>query len=92
VGFKFDGGRGTQYGWARIIMGRFPSRPFTVVDYAWGDPGESIVAGQTSSVKSESDTVPQSGSLGLLALGGAGLLAWRKRRTRVDAAFRSYAE
>jgi LPXTG-motif cell wall-anchored protein len=28
------------------------------------------------------DMVPQEGSLGALALGAAGLLAWRKRRSR----------
>ncbi len=53
---------------------------FSLVDYAWGDPGDQIRAGQTSLAGDMVDAVPDSGSLGLLALGGAGLMAWRKRR------------
>ena len=51
---------------------------FWLVDYAYADPGEPIRAGQTSS----NDMVPNEGSLGGLALGAAGLLAWRKRRSQ----------
>ena len=43
---------------------------FTLIDYAFTDPGETLVAGQ----------VPEPGSLGLLALGAVGLFAWRKQR------------
>ena len=48
-----------------------PGNSFTVVDYAYGDAGDSVDTGQ----------VPEPGSLALLALGGAGLIAWRKRRS-----------
>jgi hypothetical protein len=88
IAFKFNNGSGDQYGWVRIMMGtRFPSDyDFWLVDYAYADPGEPIRAGQTSSndmVPEESnDIVPQEGSLGGLALGAAGLMAWRKRRSR----------
>ena len=72
IGFRFNGGAGTAYGWARVTMEARRANAFTIVDYAWADSGTSITAGQTA--------VPEPGSLGLLALGGAGLLAWRRRR------------
>ena len=80
IGFKFNNGSGDQYGWVRIRMAT--SHPidhdFWLVDYAYADPGEPIRAGQTS----RNEMVPEEGSLGWLALGAAGLLAWRKRRSR----------
>jgi len=48
---------------------------FKVLDYAFADPGEPIFAGQTSS----DEQAPDQGSLGGVALGAAGLLAWRKK-------------
>jgi hypothetical protein len=99
VGFKFNTGRGTQYGWARLRMkgSRYctpssgvqppfnewvqpPFNEFYVVDYAWADPGEDIRAGQTRSFSQEQGAVSPSGSLGLLALGKAGLELWRAQR------------
>ncbi len=82
VGFKFNTGAGDQYGWARVSMqpetGTGPTaNKFKLLDYAYGDPGEVVVAGQTESRSS----APALESLGGLALGAAGLLAWRKRRT-----------
>ena len=79
IGFRFDSGRGFQYGWARVNMaggGKY-KYGFKVIDYAYADPGESITAGQTSS----DEPVSEKGSLGWLALGAVGLLAWRKRRS-----------
>jgi len=77
AGFKFDVGKGDQYGWARIrtVVAGSHNR-LAVVDYAWADPGEPIVTGQTSSDIAN----PDQGSLGLLALGAAGLAAWRRSR------------
>jgi PEP-CTERM motif len=72
VGFRFDGGSGFQYGWARLNMDGAPGNTFTLVDYAWADLGDQINTGQ----------VPEPGSLALLAVGAAGLLAWRKRRAK----------
>ncbi len=71
VGFEFDAGKGTQYGWAQVRMDSGPSaNTYTLIDYAFADPGESLSTGQ----------IPEPSSLGLLALGGGGVLAWRKRR------------
>jgi hypothetical protein len=78
VGFRFNGGAGVEYGWARLTMAGAPTNSFILVDYAWADPGESITAGQQVQV-------PEPGSLGLLALGGVGLLAWRNRRAKTAA-------
>lgn len=75
VGFKFNTGAGEQYGWVRVRMNGFPTNSFAVVDYAYGDPGEVVKAGQKRSHSS-----PDLESLGGLALGAAGLLAWRRRR------------
>ena len=47
-----------------------------MIDYAWADPDERIKTGQTSS-RRKSLSAPASGSLGLLALGASGLIAWR---------------
>jgi len=76
IGFKFNSGSGDQYGWVRIKMGN--RADFWLVDYAYADPGEPIRAGQTAST----EMVPEEGSLGWLSLGAAGLLAWRKSRSR----------
>jgi len=79
IGFSFNNGAGVQYGWARCRMtGYGPNNVFKLVDYAYADPGESIKAGQTSI----DEQAPDQGSLGWLALGAAGLLAWRKSRSQ----------
>lgn len=73
VGFRFNDGAGVQYGWIRIeMLDGAPLNNFKVIDYAFGDVGDHVVAGQ----------VPEPGSLGLLALGGLGLMLWRKRRSK----------
>jgi hypothetical protein len=78
IGFKFNNGSGDQYGWVRIYVRRTFYDTFILEDYAYGDVGDRVRAGQTSS----NEMVPEEGSLGWLALGAAGLLAWRKRRSR----------
>jgi len=76
VGFKFNTGAGDQYGWVRVRMNGYPENSFAVVDYAYGDPGEVVKAGQRKSRSSS----PHLESLGALALGATGLLVWRRRR------------
>jgi hypothetical protein len=72
VVFRFDLGLGLQYGWARLTMDGAPGNSFTLVDYAWGDVGDSFLTGQ----------VPEPCSLALLAVGAVGLLAMRRQRAK----------
>jgi MYXO-CTERM domain-containing protein len=89
VGFRFNNGAGVQYGWARVHMGgQNRNFAFTVLDYAWGDPGEKIRPGQTSST---TGNAPVEGSLGALALGAAGVAALRQRRNKSVAPQTSFA-
>ena len=78
VGFRFNSGAGIQYGWARVTMSESLTHAFLLEAYAYADVGERIRAGQISSA----EQAPDQGSLGWLALGAAGLLAWRKGRSR----------
>jgi MYXO-CTERM domain-containing protein len=75
IGFKFNNGAGDQYGWVRVKMLDGRRNMFSVVDYAYGDPGDVVLAGQKSD-----DSAPGLESLGGLALGAVGLLCWRRRR------------
>ena len=81
VGFRFNIGNGTQYGWARIgtkldTDGRARD---LIKDYAWGDVGDAITTGQTQSVE-QGNANPVPASLGQLAFGAQGLDAWRAQR------------
>ena len=79
IGFKFNNGSGDQYGWVRIQVkpGVSHHYPFKLIDYAYGDVGDTIAAGQRSG-----HDVAELESLGGLALGALGLLAWRKSRVQ----------
>ena len=76
IGFKFNNGTGDQYGWVRVKMWGGLKNTLQVVDYAYGDPGEPVFAGQ----KESNTSTPALETLGGLALGAAGLLALRKSR------------
>jgi len=76
IGFKFNVGKGDQYGWARIEAFGLPRNRFRLVDYAYGDPGDRVRAGEKFG-----GHTPTLESLGALAFGAVGLLAWRRRRT-----------
>ena len=82
VGFRFNIGKGIQYGWARLKVSEAPPFVFRFIikDYAWGDAGEPISAGQRKSFEEKVNLIPNVGSLGLLALGAGGLEAWRDAR------------
>lgn len=80
VGFRFNNGSGNQYGWARVHMdGPDSNFSFTVLDYAWADPGEPIKPGQRSSSEM---VIPEEGSLGGLALGAVGIALRRQHGKR----------
>jgi hypothetical protein len=85
IGFRFNNGAGVQYGWARIKMLGVPHYDFALLDYAYADPGERLRAGQTVDDTSSDEQAPDQGSLGGLALGAVGLLAWRKSRKSLTA-------
>ncbi len=73
VGVKFVIGANTNYGWIQVQMPADPTVSVTITGYAYNNVADdAIYAGQT---------VPEAGSLGLLALGAAGLTAWRKKRS-----------
>lgn len=89
--FEFNTGEGVQYGWVRIrtTQGGGVNR-LEIIDYAWADPGEPILTGQTQEgVAPEADAAEEStaakparkGSLGLLALGAIGLQARHHSRS-----------
>jgi hypothetical protein len=51
IGFEFNNGGGDQYGWARIELKNQGIRyHFTLVDYAYGDIGDQVRAGELSRV------------------------------------------
>ena len=70
VGFQFDLGGGTQYGWAELTMDGAPQNTGHFVRYAYGMVGDSVSVGE----------VPAPGSVAALALGAAGLGGFRRRR------------
>lgn len=72
VGFNFiSPAEGTlHYGWARVNMtSGAPKNDMTLVDWAYSDQA-GFLAGQ----------VPEPASLGLLAVGAAGVAMWRRQR------------
>ena len=79
IGFTFTDAGGQETGWAEVTMAGTPNNNYTLDAYAFGTAGESLTVGE----------VPEPGSLGLLALGGAGLLAWRQRRAAAHKATRN---
>ena len=72
LGVRFLIGANTHFGWVRVTAAP-GSHQVTVHDAAFETtPDTGIVAGATG--------IPEPGGLGLLALGGAGLTAMRRRR------------
>ena len=70
LGFKFDSGGSTRYGWARVSLSGPTAWTITVHDWAYEDTGASI----------ETGAVPEPASLGLLAAGALGLALRRSKK------------
>jgi hypothetical protein len=65
IGFRFNTGKGTQYGWAKIQTAtpsadpnNFRAHEF-IKEYAWGDPGEKVHTGQRQLDEDETQVAPQ---------------------------------
>jgi len=65
IGFRFNTGKGTQYGWAKIQTktpdpnnNKFRAHEF-IKEYAWGDPGDEIHVGQRRLDEDEAQVAPQ---------------------------------
>lgn len=103
VGFQFDAGGTTLYGWAKIELGTGLIDPPVVVDsvgdlgtstptaadampgeiliseWAFDDSGAAIAVGDTGDTVA---AIPEPHSLALMAMGAAGVAAWRSRRKK----------
>lgn len=79
LGFEFTNESGRHYGWARVKASGAPDYRFKLVDYAWADAHEELLTGQKKSHRT-AQAATKAGSLGLLAVGAAGLRAWRAEK------------
>lgn len=83
-GFKFGSGGNTRYGWAQMTI--TPGSPavgqgFVIQQAYYKNDGTSIAVGAVPVV------VPEPSSMALLAVGSAGVAAWRlRRKDRAEAA------
>jgi hypothetical protein len=81
LGLRFEIDSSTHFGWARLnVFGGEGDISVALTDFAYeACAGKGIHAGSTTG-GADCTPVPAPGSLGLLALGAAGLAAWRLRR------------
>ena len=82
-GVQFSDGIDQFYGWARVSMPSDGSK-LTLHDLAYNEnPGEHILAGEMSDPNATLGTpVPEPGTLGMLALGAAGVFALRRKKNK----------
>jgi hypothetical protein len=77
-GFKFISGEFTHYGWGSLVIDGSPvGQGFQITEaYYQTTPGTPILVGQVP------QAVPEPSSMALLAIGAAGVTAWRARRKK----------
>jgi hypothetical protein len=74
IGFRFNDGANTLFGWARFeLSSSISSQPRTLVEYAYETSGAGIAVG----------AVPEPGTYAMMGLGVASLLLATRRRQRV---------
>jgi PEP-CTERM motif len=77
VGFRFENAGTFNYGWVAVTYND-ASQTLVLGDFAYENSGGSILAGATGAAP-----VPEASSLALLALGATGVIARRRRPSRV---------
>lgn len=77
-GFRFDQGGNTHYGWASLVVdGQAFGQGFSITEaYYQGTPDAAINVGAVP--------VPEPTAMALLAIGSAGVYAWRSRRKQAS--------
>lgn len=79
-GFSFAGAGGNLYGWGSMVIDGTPGgQGFKITEaYYQTTPGSAILVGQVP------QAVPEPSSMALLAIGAAGVTAWRARRKQAE--------
>jgi hypothetical protein len=77
IGFRFENAGTYNYGWVAVTYNDV-SQTLVLGDFAYQNSGGSILAGATGAAP-----VPEASSLALLALGATGVIARRRRPSRV---------
>ena len=80
LGFRFDNGGSTHYGWAEIDIA---GADLTITRWAYESDADTAI---------HVGTIPEPNGLALLGMGAAGLLAWRNRRQKSAEAAREAEE
>ncbi len=79
LGIEFNQGGADHFGWARVgiltTKNGVGSRGSEVTGFAYEtNPNQGIAAGQTT------EATPEPATVGLLAVGGAGIAVWRRKK------------